>query len=188
MLFPITSIQHVITTFFPREEKKNQVRVNKPKIAKNPVYAHRKRNHLCVVVVFHSFVLLLEYNCITILYQFPLYNKVNQLYVYIYPIPLEPPSYPPYHCSRSSQSTELHVLYRAALHQLSVLHMVVYICQCYSINSSHPPLFPLCPQAHSLHTSLQIGSSAISLLSIYPEKTIVQKDTCTPVFTAALFA
>ena len=26
----------------------------------------------------------------------------------------------------------------------------------------------------------------ISLLSIYPEKTIIQKDTCTPVFTAAL--
>ena len=29
--------------------------------------------------------------------------------------------------------------------------------------------------------------SAISLLGIYPEKTIIQKDTCTPMFTAALF-
>ena len=29
--------------------------------------------------------------------------------------------------------------------------------------------------------------SAIPLLGIYPEKTIIQKDTCTPVFTAALF-
>ena len=28
---------------------------------------------------------------------------------------------------------------------------------------------------------------AIPLLSIYPEKTIIQKDICTPVFTAALF-
>ena len=28
---------------------------------------------------------------------------------------------------------------------------------------------------------------AIPLLSIYPEKTIIQKDACTPVFTAALF-
>ena len=27
----------------------------------------------------------------------------------------------------------------------------------------------------------------IPLLGIYPEKTIVQKDTCTPTFTAALF-
>ena len=29
---------------------------------------------------------------------------------------------------------------------------------------------------------------AIPLLGIYPEKTIIQKDTCTPIFTAALFA
>ena len=29
---------------------------------------------------------------------------------------------------------------------------------------------------------------AVSLLSIYPEKTITPKDTFTPVFTAALFA
>ena len=28
---------------------------------------------------------------------------------------------------------------------------------------------------------------AIPLLSIYPEKTLIQKDTCTPVFIAALF-
>ena len=28
---------------------------------------------------------------------------------------------------------------------------------------------------------------AIPLLGIYPEKTIIQKDTCTPVFTAELF-
>ena len=29
--------------------------------------------------------------------------------------------------------------------------------------------------------------SAISLLGIYPEQTIIQKDTCTPMFIAALF-
>ena len=29
--------------------------------------------------------------------------------------------------------------------------------------------------------------SAIPLLGIYPEKTIIQKNTCTPMFTAALF-
>ena len=28
---------------------------------------------------------LLEYNCFTMVYQFLLYNKVNQLYIYIYP-------------------------------------------------------------------------------------------------------
>ena len=29
--------------------------------------------------------------------------------------------------------------------------------------------------------------TAIPLLGIYPDKTIIQKDTCTPVFIAALF-
>ena len=28
---------------------------------------------------------------------------------------------------------------------------------------------------------------AITLLGVYPKKTIIQKDICTPVFTAALF-
>ena len=35
--------------------------------------------------VFGFFTSLLEYNCFTMLCQFLLYNKVNQLYVYIYP-------------------------------------------------------------------------------------------------------
>ena len=30
-------------------------------------------------------------------------------------------------------------------------------------------------------------NSAIPLLSIYPEETIISKDTCTPMFIAALF-
>ena len=39
---------------------------------------------------------LVEYNCFTMLCLFVLYNEVNQLYVYIYIylLPLEPPSYP----------------------------------------------------------------------------------------------
>ena len=53
-----------------------------------------------------------------------LYNNVNQLYVYTYPLPVEPPS----HSSRLSQSSELSFLcYTAAPHQLSVLYLVVYI-------------------------------------------------------------
>ena len=32
-----------------------------------------------------------------------------------------------------------------------------------------------------------LGDQAIPLLDIYPEKTIIQKDTCTPMLTAALF-
>ena len=43
---------------------------------------------------------LLEYNCFTMVCQFLLYNKVNQLYIYIYPhissLLRLPPSHPPY--------------------------------------------------------------------------------------------
>ena len=84
---------------------------------------------------------LLEYNCITMLCQFQLYNKVNQLYVCIYPhIPsfsCLPPTLPIPPLSRWSQSTELMSPRDAASsHQLSILHLVVYICQSYSPASS----------------------------------------------------
>ena len=78
--------------------------------------------------------------------QFLLYNKVNQLYIYIYPhIPsllcLSPTH--PSHLSRWSQSTELISLcYAAAYHQLSILHLVVYICPCHYLTSSQLTLPP----------------------------------------------
>ena len=51
----------------------------------------------------------------TILCSFPLYNVMNQLYVSLYPLSLLPPSHPPSHLSRWSQSSELSSLrYRAA--------------------------------------------------------------------------
>ena len=33
----------------------------------------------------------------------------------------------------------------------------------------------------------QLCDPAVPLLGIYPEKTLIQKDTCTPMFIAALF-
>ena len=90
---------------------------------------------------------LLEYNCFTMLCQFLLYNKVNQLYVYIYPhIPSFlhiPPTLliPPLQVVRSTQRISL--FYEAASHKLSILHWVVYICQCYSLTSSQLTLPPL---------------------------------------------
>ena len=87
--------------------------------------------------------------------QFLLYNKVNQ-HTCTY-IPISPPScvsLPPSvsHTSRWSQSTELTSLcYTAVSHQLSILHLVVYICPCHSLTSSQLTPFPSsCPQVHSL--------------------------------------
>ena len=42
--------------------------------------------HVVMNLFFLSFLTsLLEYNCFTMVHQFLLYNKVNQLYIYIYP-------------------------------------------------------------------------------------------------------
>ena len=89
---------------------------------------------------------LMEYNCFTVLCQFLLYNKVSQLYVYMYPhipsLSRVPPTLP-IHPSRWSQSTKLISLcYAAALHQLPILHLVVYICQCHSLTLSQLSLPP----------------------------------------------
>ena len=66
-----------------------------------------------------------------------LYNMVNQVYVYICSL-LKPSSLPLIHLTRSSQNTRLSSLCCiAGSHQLSILHMVVYVCQCYFLNSSH---------------------------------------------------
>ena len=55
---------------------------------------------------------LLGYSCFTVLCQFLLYNEVNQLYVYIYPLPLEPPSPPiPPRQVITEHRAELPVLY-----------------------------------------------------------------------------
>ena len=92
------------------------------------------------------------------LWCFLLYNKVNQLCVYIYPLPFEPPSHPP--CS-SSQSTKLSALcYR----QLPTSYPFYrWSCIYISATLSHPPLPSLCPHVLSLHlrlySALQIGSS-----------------------------
>ena len=52
------------------------------------------------LVLFLFLTSLLEYNCFTMVCQFLLQNKVNQLYIYIYPhissLLHFPPSHPPY--------------------------------------------------------------------------------------------
>ena len=63
---------------------------------------------------------------------------------------LSPPT--PSHGSRLLQSTRFagNLHSTANCHWLSVLHMVMRMFQCYSLNSSHLLLPPLCPQACSV--------------------------------------
>ena len=105
-----------------------------------------KKRLIFVAISLFFLISLLEYNCFTMVCQFLLYNKVNQLYIY----PISPPScisLPPSlsHPSRWSQSTELISLcYAAASHQISVLHLVVYICPCHSLTLSQLTFPPPC--------------------------------------------
>ena len=81
---------------------------------------------------------------------------------YIHIWPLEKPSPPswaslPSHqpTLRSSESIWLGSLcYTAASHKLSVWHMLVYICLCYFLHSSHSLLPSLWPQVCSLYLRL----------------------------------
>ena len=88
------------------------------------------------IVIFKTMrnnIVLFVYSCFPMSCQFLLYNEMNQLYnMYTYiPSLLDLPPIPPQsHPSRSSQRTELNFLrFTAGSHCLSVLYMVVYICQ-----------------------------------------------------------
>ena len=71
---------------------------------------------------------------------------------------ISPPSgasLPSPHPSRSSQSPRLgSPCHTATSHQLSALHMTMYMCRCYVLCSSHSFLPVLCPQAHFLYLCL----------------------------------
>ena len=87
--------------------------------------------------------------------QFLLYNKVNQLYVYIYPhIPSLlhlPPTLPiPPLLVDTKHQADLSVL--CSCFPLAILHLVVHICQCYSLTSSQLTL----PPPHILKSILYV--------------------------------
>ena len=100
------------------------------------------------------------HNCFTMLCSFLLNSNMNQLYIYIYPLPLKPPS----HCPRSSQSTKLRSLCYTAAFTSYFTQASVYMSVLFSI---HPLSFPT-PHTHEfildICTSipaLQIGSSVL---------------------------
>ena len=116
---------------------------------------------LMIPSLFHIFFLIELY----LLYNVVLVSPVEQrelaicICFLLSLAPIPSPSHPP----RSSRSIKLSSLcYIAASHELFTLHSVMCVCQC--------SLWICAP--HPMSTSL--------LLGIYPEKTTIQKDTCTP--------
>ena len=84
-----------------------------------------------------------------LLYNVVLVSAVQQCESAI-SIHISPPSYPPTHTSRLSQSPWLSFLCYTTTIQLSILQMVIYAFQCYSLNLSRPLLSLLCPQVYFL--------------------------------------
>ena len=67
-----------------------------------------------------------------------------------------PPSHAHWGNHRALEMSSLY--YSAASHQLPVLHTVVYICQCYSLNLSHSLLSPTVPISRfSMYVSLLLS-------------------------------
>ena len=96
----------------------------------------------------------IEYSCFTMLCYFLLYDEVNQLYVYIYPLPswASLPLHPLFHPSGTSQSTELSSLCCAEdAPGYAPTYMSVPACPTLP---SHP--VPTCPLSMP---ALEIGSS-----------------------------
>ena len=130
-------------------------------------YFHLHLKHLKHIFnnyfLYHK-ICLLEYNHFIRLCCFLLYNTVNQQYVSFIPFLLRLPP----HQSGSSQSTRLSALcYAAASYQLSILYMVIYICQCYCLSFPHSLLPLLCPQVHSLHLCLYSCSANRFISTIF---------------------
>ena len=103
----------------------------------------------------------LEDNCFILCWYLPNIN-MNKPQVYIYPLPLKPPSHLPLHhsslgCHRVLGLSSLHGT--ANTHWLSILHMVMYMLQSYFLYSSRPLLPTLRPQVCSLCLCLQCCSA-----------------------------
>ena len=114
----------------------------------------------------------MKYSCFTMLCQFLLYNNVDQLYIHIYPLILEPPSQPsPIPTLQViTEHQAVHMCYTAASHGL--FDTWQYICV--SATFSVPPPFPsptvsivysLCLCLYSCLANMFI--STVFLYSIY---------------------
>ena len=86
---------------------------------------------------------------------FPIYQHESATGVHVSPHPEHPqlPPHPiPLGCPRAPALCVL--IHALNLHWSSVLHMVIYMFQCYSLKSSHPRLLPQSPKVCTSHLYL----------------------------------
>ena len=89
-----------------------------------------------------------------IVFWFLQHISMNHPYVFICPLCLEPPSHLPPHliplcCHRAPYLSSLCQMGNSCQLAINILHVVMYMFQCYSPNLSHL-LHTLCPQVCSL--------------------------------------
>ena len=104
----------------------------------------------------YFFLFELKDNCFTILWSFfffAIYQHELATGIHVSPHPESPSHLHPHpillDCPRALTSGAL--LHALNLHWSSVLHMLMYMFQCYSLKSSHLCLLPLSPKVCSLH-------------------------------------
>ena len=93
--------------------------------------------------------------CFFAIHQHLLLINMNwpQVYTCSYHPELHLPPYPiPLGCPQAPALSAL--IHASNLHWSSILHVVMYMFQCYSLKLSHPRLLPLSPNVCSLHLCL----------------------------------
>ena len=119
------------------------------------LYSHLAPRFFMTIFFFYYFLIDLYWSIIASQYYASFCCTTRQISHIHTHVPISPPSWASLpsslsHPSRSSQSTELISLcYAAASHQPTILHSLVYICQCYSHLPQLCPPTP-CHQVHSL--------------------------------------
>ena len=106
---------------------------------------------------------LLGYHCFILLCQFLLYNKVNQLYVYIYPHFFL--DFIPFRSLQSNKESSL--CYRTGSHQLSFLFVLMYICQYQFPKSSQTSLPHLVSMVFSTSASLFLSHKQVQWYNFF---------------------
>ena len=120
---------------------------------------------------FYFYYFLLGYSCFTILRQFLLYNKVNQLSVYMYPLPHGPPLPSTLQVIKEPQA-ELPVLYDRF--PLAICFIQGSAHTSGSISQFIPPLsMPLYPHVCSPHLGLYSHPADRFICTIFLDPTYI---------------